>query len=70
MIYIYLRNRGHANLKGMREGMWHGLKDGWALRRQSDYKVKPTWKATWNFLRSMAWNPVRLSNRGVHVRAI
>lgn len=70
MLYIYLRNRGHANLAGMREGMWHGLKDGWALRRQTEYKVKPTFKSTWNLLRSMAWNPVMLSNRGVHVRAI
>lgn len=70
MLYIYFRNMGHANLKGMRQGMWHGLKDGWALRWKSDYKVKPTWKSVWNLLRSMAWNPVRLSTRGVHVRAI
>lgn len=70
MLYIYFRNRGHANLKGMREGMWHGLKDGWALRWRNEYKVKPTFKTTWNLMRSMAWNPVMLSNRGVHVRAI
>ena len=67
MVYIYLRNKGHADLHGMREGMWHGLKDGWALRWQGDYTVKPTRKAIWNLIRSMAWNPVRLSQRGVHV---
>ncbi len=70
MLYIYLRNKGHANLKGMREGMWHGLKDGWALRWQKEYKVKPTRKATWNLVRSMAWNPALLSSRGVHVWAV
>lgn len=70
MIYIYFHNMGHANLKGMREGMWHGLKDGWALRWNSEYKVKPTWKSVWNLLRSMAWNPMRLTSRGVHLRAI
>jgi len=70
MIYIYLRNTKHANLEGMRKGMWHGLKDGWALRRQSEYKVKPTRKAVWNLMRSMAWNPARLSTRGVHVWAV
>ncbi len=70
MLYIYLRNMGHANLKGMRQGMWHGLKDGWALRWQTEYKVKPSRKATWNLMRSMAWNPVRLSTRGVHVWAL
>ena len=70
MLYIYMRNMGHANLKGMRKGMWHGLKDGWALRWQTDYKVKPSRKATWNLMRSMAWNPVRLSTRGVHVWAL
>ena len=70
MLYIYLRNMGHANLKGMRQGMWHGLKDGWALRWQKEYKVKPSRKATWNLMRSMAWNPVRLSTRGVHVWAL
>lgn len=70
MIYIYLRNMGHADLKGMRKGMWHGLKDGWSLRWQNDYKVKPSRKATWNLMRSMAWNPVRLSTRGIHVWAV
>lgn len=70
MLYIYARNTGHANLKGMRKGMWHGLKDGWALRWKSDYKVKPSTKATWNLVRSMAWNPALLSNRGVHVWAL
>jgi len=67
MLYIYMRNMGHADLKGMRAGMWHGLKDGWSLRWQGDYKVKPNRKAIWNLIRSMAWNPVRLSQRGVHV---
>ena len=70
MLYIYLSNIGHANLKGMRQGMWHGLKDGWALRWQTDYKVKPSRKATWNLMRSMAWNPMRLSTRDVHVWAL
>jgi hypothetical protein len=70
MIYIYLRNRGHADLKGMREGMWDGLKDGWAMRGQKQYTVKPTTKAIWNLIRSMAWNPVTLSQRGVHVWAL
>lgn len=70
MTYIYFRNMGHANLKGMRRGMWDGLKDGWALRGQDDYKVKPTQKAIWNLMRAMAWNPVRLSTRGVHVWAV
>lgn len=70
MMYIYLRNKGHANLRGMRRGMWHGLKDGWALRWQSEYKVKHSAKATWNLVRSMAWNPALLSNRGVHVWAV
>ncbi len=70
MLYIYARNTGHANLKGMRKGMWHGLKDGWALRWKNDYKVKPSTKATWNLVRSMAWNPALLSNRGVHVWAV
>ena len=70
MLYIYIRNTGHANLKGMRQGMWHGLKDGWALRWQSDYKVKPSAKATWNLIKSMSWNPARLSSRGVHVWAL
>ncbi|MCR9193489.1 MAG: glycosyltransferase family 2 protein [Hyphomonas sp.] len=70
MLYIYARNTGHANLKGMRKGMWHGLKDGWALRWKNDYKVKPSAKATWNLVRSMAWNPALLSNRGVHVWAL
>ena len=70
MIYIYLRNAGHADVSGMRKGMWHGLKDGWALRWQTDYKVKPTRKAIWNLVRSMAWNPVQLSRRGVHVWAV
>jgi len=70
MLYIYLRNIGHADVKGMRKGMWHGLKDGWALRWQKDYKVKPSRKATWNLMRSMAWNPVRLSTRGIHVWAL
>ena len=67
MLYIYMRNMGHADLQGMRKGMWHGLKDGWALRWQSEYTVKPTREAIWNLVRSMAWNPVRLSQRGVHV---
>ena len=70
MLYIYLRNRGHADLKGMREGMWDGLKDGWAMRGQKQYTVKPTPKAIWNLIRSMAWNPVTLSQRGVHVWAL
>lgn len=70
MFYIYLRNLGHADVRGMRHGMWHGLKDGWSLRRQTDYKVKPTFKATWNLIKSMAWNPVRLSMRDVHVWAV
>lgn len=70
MLYIYLRNRGHADVKGMRDGMWAGLKEGWALRRQSAYRVKPTRKSILNLIRSMAWNPVMLSRRGVHVRAL
>ena len=67
MLYIYIRNMKHADLKGMRRGMWHGLKDGWAMRWKDDYTVKPTSAAIWNLIRSMAWNPVRLSTRGVHV---
>lgn len=70
MLYIYMRNRGHADLTGMRRGMWHGLKQGWSMRWQDDYTVKPTRKAIWNLIRSMAWNPVRLSQRGVHVWAV
>lgn len=70
MLYIYARNMGHADLRGMRRGMWHGLKDGWAMRWQDQYKVKPSQKAIWNLIRSMAWNPVRLSQRGVHVWAV
>ncbi len=70
MLYIYFRNMGHANLKGMRKGMWHGLKDGWSLRWQKEYKVKPSTRSTWNLVRSMAWNPALLSNRGVHVWAV
>ena len=54
MLYNYLNNIGHANLKGMRKGMWHGLKEGWAMRRQSEYKVHPEQRSTWNLLRSMA----------------
>ncbi|MEM9053781.1 MAG: hypothetical protein AAGB16_00520, partial [Pseudomonadota bacterium] len=70
MLYIYARNLGHADVKGMRKGMWHGLKDGWALRAKKDYRVKPTWAAVWSLIRSMAWNPVQLSRRGVHVWAV
>ncbi|MEP1145163.1 MAG: glycosyltransferase family 2 protein [Henriciella sp.] len=70
MLYNYLNNLGHANLKGMRLGMWHGLKEGWAMRRQSDYKVNPAQRSTLNLLRSMAWNPVQLSRRRVHVWAV
>lgn len=70
MLYIYLRNRGHADVKGMRDGMIAGLKAGWALRRQPAYRVKATRKGTWNLIGSMVWNPVRLSQRGIHLRAI
>lgn len=70
MLYIYFRNMGHADLKGMRRGMWEGLKNGWAMRWQGEYRVKPTQGAIWNLIRSMAWNPVRLSTRGVHVWAV
>ncbi len=70
MLYNYLNNIGHANLKAMREGMWHGLKEGWAMRRQAKYKVPASERSTWNLMRSMSWNPVILSNRGVHVRAL
>lgn len=70
MIYIYLHNMGHADLKGMRKGMWDGLKGGFALRWKGEYTVKPSRKAIWNLIRSMAWNPVRLSTRGVHVWAV
>mmetsp|Transcript_29058 Transcript_29058/g.37983 ORF Transcript_29058/g.37983 Transcript_29058/m.37983 type:complete len:211 (+) Transcript_29058:441-1073(+) len=70
MLYNYLNNIGNANLKGMRLGMWHGLKEGWAMRRQKKYKVNPAQRSTLNLLRSMAWNPVRLSQRRVHVWAL
>ncbi len=70
MLYIYLRNRGHADIRGMRDGMWAGLKEGWALRRQQAYRVKPSRQATWNLMKSMAWNPATLSRRAVHVRAL
>ena len=70
MLYNYLNNIGHANLKAMRQGMWHGLKEGWAMRRQAKYKVPANKRSTWNLMRSMSWNPVILSNRGVHVRAL
>ena len=70
MLYIYLRNVGRADARGMRKGMWDGLKNGWAMRRQTAYTVKPSIKATWNLIRSMAWNPITLSQRGVHVWAL
>ena len=70
MSYNYVNNIGNADLEGMRKGMWHGLKQGWAMRRNSVYKVRPENRSTWNLLRSMAWNPVRLSTRGVHVWAV
>lgn len=70
MGYNYLNNLGNADVKGMREGMWDGLKKGWALRRNGDYRVRPTRKTIWNLMQSMSWNPVRLSSRGVHVWAV
>lgn len=70
MAYNYLNNLGNADVKGMRQGMWHGLKDGWALRRKGDYRVRPTRKTIWNLMQSMSWNPARLSSRGVHVWAV
>ncbi len=70
MAYNYLNNLGNADVKGMRQGMWDGLKDGWALRRKGDYRVRPTRKTVWNLMQSMSWNPVRLSSRGVHVWAV
>ncbi|MEL7040633.1 MAG: glycosyltransferase family 2 protein [Pseudomonadota bacterium] len=70
MVYIYLRNMGHANLEGMRRGMWDGLKDGWAMRWNDAYKVKYSQKGIWNLIRAMDWNPIRLSQRSVHVWAV
>lgn len=70
MAYNYLNNIGNADVKGMRQGMWHGLKDGWALRRKRDYRVRPTRKTIWNMMQSMSWNPALLSTRGVHVWAV
>ena len=70
MAYNYLNNLGNADVKGMRQGMWDGLKDGWALRRNGDYRVRPTRKTIWNLMQSMSWNPVLLSSRGVHVWAV
>ncbi|MEL7539923.1 MAG: glycosyltransferase family 2 protein [Pseudomonadota bacterium] len=67
LLCIYLNNLSNADIRGMRLGMWHGFKNGWALRWQDEYTVKPTLSTTWNLIRSMAWNPVRLSRRGVHV---
>ncbi|MCR9079140.1 MAG: glycosyltransferase family 2 protein [Hyphomonadaceae bacterium] len=70
MGYNYLNNLGNADVKGMREGMWDGLKKGWALRRNGDYRVRPTRKTIWNLMQSMSWNPARLSSRSVHVWAV
>jgi len=70
MGYNYLNNLGNADVKGMRQGMWDGLKQGWALRRKGDYRVRPTRKTIWNLMQSMSWNPARLSSRGVHVWAV
>ncbi|MEO0551472.1 MAG: glycosyltransferase family 2 protein [Pseudomonadota bacterium] len=67
LMCIYLNNLSNADIRGMRLGMWHGFKKGWALRWQDEYTVKPTLSTTWNLIRSMAWNPVLLSQRGVHV---
>lgn len=70
MVYIYLRNRTEGHVEAMRDGMRDGLKDGFRLRRQGLYKVKPDRRGTWNLMRSMAWNPVRLSRRGLHLRSL
>ena len=70
MAYNYLNNLGNADVKGMRQGMWHGLKGGWALRRERNFRVKPTRKTVWHLLQSMSWNPALLSNRGIHVWAV
>lgn len=70
MGYNYLNNLGNADVKGMREGMWDGLKKGWALRRNGQYRVRATRKTIWHLMQSMSWNPVRLSSRAVHVWAV
>ena len=70
MLYNYLNNIGNANLKAMRRGMWHGLRHGWAMRGQSDYKLGARQRSIWNLLRSMAWNPARLATRNVYVWAL
>lgn len=70
MAYNYLNNIGNANRKAMRDGMWHGLKQGWAMRRDSHFTVRDENRSTLNLLRSMAWNPVQLSRRRVHVWAV
>ncbi|MEO1305331.1 MAG: glycosyltransferase family 2 protein [Pseudomonadota bacterium] len=70
MAYNYINNIGHGNLRAMRRGMWDGLRDGWAMRRQNRFKTGTKNRSTWNLIRSMAWNPVRLSQRGVHVWAV
>lgn len=70
MLYNYFNNIGHGNLRAMREGMWDGLRLGWTMRRQKSFKTGDKSRSIWNLMRSMAWNPVTLSQRGVHVWAL
>ena len=67
MFYNYLNNMGHSNTRAMRKGMWDGLREGWAIRREQRFKIGGYDRSTWNLIRSMAWNPLTLSQRGIHV---
>ncbi|RIJ32329.1 glycosyltransferase family 2 protein [Henriciella mobilis] len=70
LAYIYMRNRKRNDHDGLKKGLLDGLKGGWRLRRESDYKAGQRRISILTLSRRMSWNPVRLSARLSHIRPI
>ncbi|GAB5459479.1 MAG: glycosyltransferase family 2 protein [Henriciella sp.] len=68
--YIYLRNRNKLSNSAMADGIKAGFKEGWKLRRQSEFKAPKRKISLLQLTRTMAWNPWLMARRGVHIRPL